>query len=86
MGARLSLDLKSGDFDTTTFGLEAWYQADIKSADPVRFFWLGGFGYGSTKDTVNSASGSMATTDSGFRLFAGIGSEYFVPGTKSLSI
>ena len=81
VGAGVSLDLMSGDFDSTDFGLDAWYQKTIKDADPVKFFWLGGLGFGSKKD------GSTSTTKtSGFRLFAGIGTEYFLPGTKSLSI
>jgi hypothetical protein len=86
VGARIDLDLKSGDFDTTTLGFDAWYQMDIMSADPVKFFGLAGLGYGSTKEAVSTGSGNVVTTDSGIRLFGGVGTEYFVPGTKSLSI
>ncbi|MEK7475581.1 MAG: hypothetical protein AAB152_08095 [Candidatus Coatesbacteria bacterium] len=78
LGAAVNLDLMTGDFDSTNFGLTAWFQQKLKSREPVDFFMLAGLGFGSQKVGTDKTSG--------FQLFAGLGTEYFLPGTKSLSI
>ncbi len=79
IGVGIVLDSVSGDSKSTGLGFTGWYQSKIKSADPVEFFFLAGLGYESNDVGDND-------TTSAFNLFGGIGVEYFVPGTKSLSI
>ncbi len=71
----------SGDkpyFDDTTLAIGGYYVQSIKAADPVDFHFLAGLGYGSDN--------SGGITNSDIAIQGGVGVEYFLPGTKSLSI
>lgn len=79
--AYLGFSSVSGDkpyFDETTLAIGGYYVQSIKAADPVDFHFLAGLGYGSDNN------GGLTASD--IAIQGGVGVEYFLPGTKSLSI
>lgn len=82
----LGFDSLGGDAKGTGFQIGAAYIKRIRPAEPVGLNFTGGLAFESTDGGVSMGSLSVGAKTSSFDLFGGIGAEYFLPGTKQLSI
>lgn len=81
-----SVDAGGGSKSTDT-SIGGYYLKRFFAPDPVDFHFLAGLSFGSGSTTISyPILGNVSVKNSIFSIFAGVGSEYFLPGTKQFSL
>jgi len=76
-----------GGSKTTDTSIGGYYLKRFFAPDPVDFHFLAGLSFGSGSVGVSVPPfGTLTEKNSVFSIFAGVGSEYFLPGTKQFSL
>ena len=83
----IGLDTQSASGASQT-GLKigGYYLKRLTAPEPVGFHFLGGLSYSIDNQSVTFAGVTASNKLSTLSLFGGVGAEYFLPGTKQLSI
>ena len=92
IGGFLKFGVISGDAEGNLIGIGGYYLQRIRPAKPVDFHFLGGLAINNGSDAgiamlpsvLSMGVGADSVTD--IMLFAGVGSEYFMPGSDQFSV